>query len=327
MIRQIPAGYLTMSGLSLNIFSPRDLEAIHQDTLEVMFDTGLFIESKKARGIFKKGGAKVEEDNKIVKIPSYMVEEAIRTTPASFILHGRNPDRDLLMGRDHINFCNFGEAIMILDPFTGEHRETTYDDYCSLAAFIDAMDEIDFCFDNSIARDKPPYMNALWCALGSMTNTTKPYLVAPEDERTADYLIAMSEIAAGGADNFKLRPGVVGGGCPQSPLMYSSGFCELIIAYAERNLPTSILSMAMSGGSAPVTLAGTLVTHNSEVLTGVVLSQLVRPGAPVLYGSSTTAMDLRVASASVGSPELALLSSGVAALANRYQIPSLVAGG
>ena len=82
----------------------------------------------------------------------------------------------------------------------------------------------------------------------------------------------------------------------------------------------------MSGGSSPVTLAGTLVIHNCEVLASLTLAQLTERGAPTIYGSSTTAMDLRLASASVGSPELGLLSASVAELAQRYMLPSFVAG-
>jgi trimethylamine--corrinoid protein Co-methyltransferase len=82
----------------------------------------------------------------------------------------------------------------------------------------------------------------------------------------------------------------------------------------------------MAGGSSPAQLAGTLVTHNAEVLAGITLSQLTVRGAPVIYASSTTAMDLRLAAASVGSPECALISAGVAQLARRYMLPSWVAG-
>jgi trimethylamine--corrinoid protein Co-methyltransferase len=84
--------------------------------------------------------------------------------------------------------------------------------------------------------------------------------------------------------------------------------------------------MAMAGGSSPVTLAGTLVTHNAEVLAGITLSQLAERGSPVIYGSSTTAMDLRLASASVGSPECGLIGAAVAQMARRYLLPSFVAG-
>ena len=96
---------------------------------------------------------------------------------------------------------------------------------------------------------------------------------------------------------------------------------------AKRGVVVNVLSMAMSGASAPVNLAGTLVTHNAEVLSGITLAQAVRPGAPVVYGSSTTAMNLKTATATVGSPELALINAAVAALARRYLLPSWVAGG
>jgi trimethylamine---corrinoid protein Co-methyltransferase len=85
--------------------------------------------------------------------------------------------------------------------------------------------------------------------------------------------------------------------------------------------------MALAGATTPVTLAGTLVTHNAEVLSAVVLSQLAAKGAPVLYGSSTTLMDLRYSTTPVGAPELGMISAGVANLARYYMLPSFVAGG
>lgn len=89
----------------------------------------------------------------------------------------------------------------------------------------------------------------------------------------------------------------------------------------------NVLSMAMSGASSPINLAGTLVTHNAEVLSGIVLNQLIKRGAPVIYGSSTTAFDLRTGAAAVGSPELGMIGAAVAAMAQYYNLPSWTAGG
>jgi trimethylamine--corrinoid protein Co-methyltransferase len=116
------------------------------------------------------------------------------------------------------------------------------------------------------------------------------------------------------------------GTCPVSPLKLVGDCCEIVIEAARAGVPSCVLSMAMAGGSSPVTLAGTLVTHNAEVLAGIVLAQLTERGSKVLYGSSTTAMDLRLAAASVGSPECALISAGVAQLARQYRLPSYIAG-
>jgi ABC-type hemin transport system ATPase subunit len=114
--------------------------------------------------------------------------------------------------------------------------------------------------------------------------------------------------------------------CPNSPLELSSNACQVIVKGARLGIPVNVLSMAMSGGSAPVFLAGTLVTHNAEVLAGITLSQLASPGAKVWYGSSTTAFDLKRGTAPVGSPELGLISAAVAKMGQYYGLPTYVAG-
>lgn len=136
----------------------------------------------------------------------------------------------------------------------------------------------------------------------------------------------MAAAVAGGKEKLKDRPIVSGCTCPQSPLTISAGCADPIIEYAKAGLPQNILSMALAGATSPVTLAGTLVTHNAEVLGGIVLAQLTRKGAPVMYGSSTSIIDLKYLTASVGCPELGLISAAVAKLAQFYLLPSYVAG-
>ena len=142
-----------------------------------------------------------------------------------------------------------------------------------------------------------------------------------------DRLVEMATIIAGGKDKLRQRPIFTTITCPVSPLQLVQDTCEIIIGAAKHGIGVNILSMAMAGGSSPVTLAGTLVTHNAEVLGGITLNQLVQKGAPVIYGSSTTAMDLRLGAASVGTPECAVISGAVARLARYYALPSYVAGG
>lgn len=115
--------------------------------------------------------------------------------------------------------------------------------------------------------------------------------------------------------------------CPTSPLRLTLESCQIIIDSAKLRVPLNCISMAMSGASTPVTLAGTLVVHNAEVLGAITLSQLVQKGTPVIYGSSTTSMDLRMGTASVGCPELGMINAAVAKLAQMYQLPCVVAGG
>jgi trimethylamine--corrinoid protein Co-methyltransferase len=140
-------------------------------------------------------------------------------------------------------------------------------------------------------------------------------------------IVEMAAAIVGGKDKLKERPIISFITCPISPLKLVQDCCEIIIGSARSGIAINILSMAMAGGSSPITLAGTLVDHNAEVLAGIVLNQLTCKGAPVVYGSSTTAMDLRLAVATVGTPECAMISAAVARLARYYSLPSFVAGG
>ena len=115
--------------------------------------------------------------------------------------------------------------------------------------------------------------------------------------------------------------------CPGSPLTFSKEHCEIIMEGARSGLAVNIVSMTMAGGSAPVTLAGTLVVLNAEVLGSLVLNQLTRKGAPLVYGSSTCPIDLWRTTATVGSPECGMITAGVAQLARKYALPCFAAGG
>jgi len=157
-------------------------------------------------------------------------------------------------------------------------------------------------------------------------NTTKPIGIGPLSRTETIAIFEMAAEIVGGADELRRRPIVYNGVCPVSPLKLPHEATEVIIETARWWIPNNILSMAMAGGSSPVTLAGTLVTHNAEVLSGITLAQLTERGAPCIYGSSTTAMDLKLAAACVGSPELAMISAAVTQMARRYLLPSFVAG-
>jgi len=327
MIRNKTAGYTSMVGCGLQLFSEHDLEAIHSNTLELMEMVGLKVTSEKAMDIFEKGGARVDREKQNVKIPAYMVEDAVRTAPGKVLLAGRDPKNDVILEAGRVNFIPFGTGVNVIDPFTGEYRQSTKKDIEQLATLTDALDQMDFCFDTVIPRDVDPRTVCYHSFEGHMSHSTKHVFTSPEDTESARILIGMAAEVVGGKEKLKDRPIITGGGCPISPLVYSDALCESIIEYADAGLPFLCLSMAMAGGTAPVTLAGTLVTHNAEVLTGIVLSQLVRKGAPIIYGSSTTNLDLRKAVATVGSPELGLISAGVAKLAQFYNLPSFVAGG
>jgi trimethylamine--corrinoid protein Co-methyltransferase len=326
MRRNPRAGAWHSGGLHLDVFTPDELRQIHLATLEVLSQTGVYVEDEEALQIFAAAGATIDREQSVVHLPAYLVEDALRSAPAKVTLCGRTPDRDVVLEDGRVGFTNFGEAIQVVDPYTGQLRESTKQDVADCTKIIDALPEIDVVERPLGAHDVAEEIAPLHNAEAIFTNTTKHATIGPLTGFCAGKMIEMAQAIAGGAQELRRRPILSFLTCPVSPLKLVADVCRIIIEGARAGVPVNVLSMAMAGASAPVNLAGTLVTHNAEVLAGITLAQLTQRGSPVIYGSSTTAMDLRFASASVGSPECALISAGVACLARFYLLPSWVAG-
>jgi len=324
--RNLHAGGLRSRGLSVNVFTESELDDIHLATLEILERTGVFVEDDEALDIFKDGGCRIDRETRVVRIPPHVVEDAIRSAPSRYTLHGRDPKHDFVMEPGRVGFTNFSEGIRVIDVDTGEYRESTKKDIADIARLNDYLSEFDTHEIAVGAKDAPPETAAVHNSEMQLLNTTKPIGVGPLSGMEARAIYRMAAEIVGGEDELRERPIVYGGVCPVSPLQLPRDATEVIIESSRWWIPDNVLSMAMAGGSSPVTMAGTLVTHNAEVLSGIVLAQLTERGCPVMYGSSTTAMDLKLAAASVGSPEIAAVSAAVAQMARRYLIPSFVAG-
>lgn len=319
------AGFNSSGGFSLNVFTKDELDAIHRSTLEVLNDVGVFVQNKEARKLFAEAGAKVYEDG-LTKIPPFLVEEAIRSAPATLTLPGRTPKRDIVIDGGRVSFTNFGEGISIIDPQTNELRTTTKDDLVMLTRLLDYLDIVGIVERPVGCQEKPAPMQAVHNYEAIINNTEKHVFLGPENGKNMEVILKIAETVVGGPEALAERCPVSFITCPVSPLRLVEDCCDIIMTAAKKNVTVCILSMAMAGGSSPVNLAGTIVNHNVEVLAGITLSQLTKRGAKVVYGSSTTAMHLKSASAVVGTPEMGMINAAVATLARYYLLPSWVAG-
>ena len=324
------AGYQTSGGFRLNPFTREELEHIHRATLEVLEHTGVFVQNEEAIDYFVKAGAKYNPETRIVRIPAFMVHDALDSAPQSVIMHARDSKQDALIEGNRVAFTNFGEALNIYDIETLQHRETFKKDLEELARVIDTINVISVVEQPAGSHDVNPQIGHLHDYEALVNNTSKHIVMMPHGGEIAQKLIDMSAIIAKAhfpndpVEDHRIMSFLI---CPVSPLRLLEHTCEVIMVAARNNCVCNVLSMAMAGGSSSVHLAGTLVTHNAEVLSGIVLNQLVNRGAPVIYGSSTTAFDLRTGAAAVGSPELGMIGAAVGAMANYYNLPSWTAGG
>lgn len=301
------------------------LYQIHAASLELLSQTGIKVESEKARNKYAEHGCFVEGE--IVKFPAHLVEECVRSAPSTVLLAGRDPKKDYMIQQGKVAFINFGEGVNTIDPYTKEYRRSTKEDVGRNAKVVDYLNVLPIAYRSVASQDYHGHIQALQNMEALMTNTSKHIFIGPDGEVNAKKIIEMAGAAVGGVENLKQRPIVTFNVCPTSPLQLNPMASDVIMLAAEYGVPVNIISMALAGATTPVTIAGTLVTHNAETLSSVVLSQITSKGAPCFYASSTTIMDMRCLTTPVGAPELGLISNAVAQLSQYYLLPSFVAGG
>lgn len=332
MVRQLFPGRRPLEGVSLELFSEDDLRALHYATMDVFINTGIQVSDAEARAIFKEGGCLVDEKTMVVKIPEYVVNRALLDCPSKFVLWGRDKKNNVKQEhKGKVHWTCFGTGVKMCN-YQAPGKYTTVDstekDLADTAKICDWAENINYYSLAVSARD--------WAGKGAqdvhetltpLMNTTKHFHHIDPVGENVDYYQQIAVAYYGGdEEEARKKPLFSTLLCPTSPLELSVNACQVIIKGARFGTPVNVLSMAMAGGSSPVHLAGTLVTHNAEVLAGIVLAQLVQPGAPVWYGSSTTTFDLKKGTAPVGSPELGLISAAVAKLGQYYGLPTFVAG-
>jgi trimethylamine--corrinoid protein Co-methyltransferase len=299
------------TGWGLRTFTRDALDKIHAASLDVLRSTGISIDCDEALDILNKGGCWTNKKTRVVRFPDHIVTQALSLCPSHILLAGRNPDNDFMMGGKQVGFTTFGVGVLTEDLETGEIRESTKEDVEKIARLTDALTHMDILTAPVAARDKPDSSYDLHMLEAALTYCSKHYASDSED----------------GEDALKQRPIVSFGICPTSPLQIIKSSAEVVIQAAKHWLPVNVLSMVLAGASSPISISGTLVTHNAEVLAGIILAQLTNPGTPVIYGSSSTTLDMTHGTAVVGVPEMAMISAAAADLANYYGLPSYVAGG
>jgi len=326
-VRGIHAGSLRSDGLGLKMFTDDELLDIHYATLDVLWNIGVKVESEEAREIFYSHGCTLNRETNVVKIPGYLVDDAVRKIPGTFRACGRDPKKDWINEKNRVGFVNFGEAVKLVDPYTREFRKPNKKDVQDSARVLDALDQI-VVFERCLAPEEcDPDVGQVHVAEAFFNNCTKHGYIGmnrPENIRAA---FKMGAVVSGGEDKFRERPLFSTSTDPVSPLLHSQGATDSLIQAIRLGVPAKINAMGLCGGTTCVNIVGTLITHNAEILSMMVLAQLIKPGYPMVYGTSTAMMDLRTTLAAVGTPELALFSAAVAKLCQFYMIPSWVAGG
>ena len=307
--------------LTQTVLSKREVEMIHGATMEVLNGVGIKVLHQGALKIFGESGAHVDPRQKLVKFPEYVIKDAVKRAPSSFTLFGRDPKYKLRFESGRVYYAAQSTSLFLLDSRTGKRRKATLRDVEDSFRLIDALGNIHHAsavFWPTDVSDKAGHAYQLFTAL---KNTIKTVDGFNHGRLPAMDTIKMASILAGGDEELKKKPRLLGFVNSTSPLQHSLEQTDGLLVYAEYEQPLLIAAAALSGATAPATLAGLLVQLNAEVLTIIALAQLVKPGLPVLYGSGSGVADARTGNMTYA-VETGLISAATAQLARFYGVPS-----
>ena len=313
-----------MAQLKTVLLSQSEEDLIHDKSIECLHDVGIRVDSQSVLELLEKEGASVDYENYLAKIPEKMVDRALETAPKEFTLCGRDPKHDLdFPAKNHPYATTNGLAPFVNDYETGEYRLSTKKDLESFTRLGDALDSIDFLWTSLSPTDVPPVSDGPHTLWATLQNTSKHVqCVTVQSAEAANIQIELAALIAGGREELKRRPIISMVVCPIAPLSFEKHAIESQVEFARAGIPIVGLAMPSGGMSAPVTIAGMMLTANAENLASLVITQAAAPGAPHIFRTESTPMNMVDGSFNYEAPEFGLIFCGAAQMTRRYNLPS-----
>lgn len=307
------------------VLSEMQMKKIYQATLEVLTRTGVNVYNEEARHLLEKAGAEIEGVR--AYIPPHIIQDAVAVNPRSFSLWHRDGKQRMQIVPDQVYFGPGPSCTYFIDPTTGETRKVQRGDPATVACVCDALPHIDYVMGLGLIGDAHPRLAPVYEFAEMVTNTVKPVLAwAYSPENVSDiYQIALA--LAGSERNLRRRPFFALFSTFQPPLQHTDEDLANALWAAEHDIPIIYLGGGVSGATAPITGAGTLVIALAGALSGLAIIQLKRRGTPVCIGAVPNPVDLRTGRPSYGGPETSLYSAALADLARYLALPFMGTAG
>lgn len=304
------------------VISEDELEAIHQTSLQILEEMGMDFMHEGAREILRQAGAEVRAGSERVRIPRELVLQAIRTCPSEFTLHARNPERNIAIGGRNLAFAQVASPPNCSD-LQGGRRAGNQADFRNMVKLAQRYDIVHCTGGYPVEPvDLHSSVRHLDCLSDIAKLTDKAFhAYSLGQARNLDGL-EIARIARGiSAEQMEREPSLFTIINSSSPLRLDTPMLQGIIEMSSRNQIVMLTPFTLAGAMAPVTIAGALAQQNAEALAGIAFTQLVRPGAPVVYGGFTSNVDMKTGAPAFGTPEYmkAVLAGGQ--LCRKYGIP------
>lgn len=306
----------------VEIVSADELEAVHLASLRILEEVGMDVLDPEARELLVAAGAQAEAGGQRLRFDPAMVMERIATAPAQFTLHARNPEHNLQIGGDHVAFGSVASAPNVADLDRGR-RIGSRRDYQDLLRLVQTFTTIHFAAGYPVEpvdiHASVRHLDAIRDSLVLTDKVIHAYSLGRQRNQDALELVKRAR----GIDEATLQrePSVFSVINTSSPLRLDTPMAQGILEFSARNQVICVTPFTLAGAMAPVTVAGAVAQQNAEALAGAVLTQVVRPGAPFIYGGFTTNVDMQSGAPAFGTPEYMKAALLGGQLARRYGVP------
>ena len=308
----------------LQMLTEHEIEAIQDASLVILRDTGVMVHHDEMLRLLGEAGAQVDRERKIARLPEKLVMESVARAGKQYVLYGRDKNRTARFGYGDLVLMSSPGQYAWIDLQTGQRRPATVEDSHDAIRLGDALGNITIVGAMAQPETLSEKYRDVVLTGELIKGTGKPTRCWVRNGATARYILEIYRTIAGGDAALRSSPMVEAFLEPISPLQLPKDGLDIVKELARAGQPVSIGPMAMTSGTAPGTLAGTLAQENAEILAGVVITQLLAPGTPITYGGIPHIMDPRTGICSFGSPEQGIMAVAMVEIARSYGFPVYV---
>jgi trimethylamine--corrinoid protein Co-methyltransferase len=305
---------------AIRMLSDAQIRAVHDSSLDILARTGIEMKSETGRELLLDAGARESEGR--IKIPESMVMTAIASAPSRIPMHNRLGELTMPLEEGRVYFGPGSDCPFTMDLESGERRPATIQDVQSIAHLVDGLDQLAFVMSMGTPSDVPTLDHYLHSFIGMIRGSVKPNVYTARDRSDMEEIYRIACAVVGGEQELREKPFLMLYAEPISPLLFNSESVDKLLFCAEKGIPVTYPPSPNTGGGGPITVAGALALGNAECLVGLVLTQLVRPGTPFLYGMNVAALDMRSTIVSYGAPEWAMAMAACADIGRYYKLPA-----
>ncbi len=304
----------------LEILSKLFIEQIVSEALDVLEKTGVLVENEEALRLLKDSGCQVQEQT--VRIKEKVVRKALETVPHAITVYDRKGQPAMVLEGYNIHFDPGSAALVILDPETGKQREPKTGDLVRFATLTDYLPNLAAQSTGLISTDVPKEMQDRYRLCIALQYCAKPVVTGTFSVESFAIMKEMLVAVRGSEEKLKDKPLAIFDCCPSPPLKWSNLTCQNLIDAAKSWIPAELVSMPLTGATSPVTLAGALVQLTAENLSGIVIHQLANAGAPIIFGGSPAAFDMRKGTTPMGAVETMMIDASYAQIGKHLGLPT-----